>query len=87
MDGRLQFSLHSTSPKPPQGEIIIIVIIIIIMIIIIIIIIISGPDLWRYKTPTTKLILSFELILMSTLTWITEKELEREVKNKEDLIR
>ena len=80
MDGRLQFSLHSTSPKPPQGEIIIIVIIIII-------IIISGPDLWRYKTPTTKLILSFELILMSTLTWITEKELEREVKNKEDLIR
>ena len=84
MDGRLQFSLHSTSPKPPQGEIIIIVIIIIIMIIIIII---SGPDLWRYKTPTTKLILSFELILMSTLTWITEKELEREVKNKEDLIR
>ena len=81
MDGRLQFSLHSTSPKPPQGEIIIIVIIIII------IIIISGPDLWRYKTPTTKLILSFELILMSTLTWITEKELEREVKNKEDLIR
>ena len=84
MDGRLQFSLHSTSPKPPQGEIIIIVII---TIIIIIIIIISGPDLWRYKTPRTKLILTFELILMSTLTWITEKELEREVKNKEDLIR
>jgi len=77
VDGRLQFSLHSTSPKPSQSKIIIIIIIIII----------SGPDLWRYKTPTTKPILSFDLILMSTLTWITEKELEREVKNKEDVIR
>ena len=76
MDGRLQFSLHSTSPKPPQSKIIIIIITII-----------SGPYLWRNKTPTTKPILSFDLILMSTLTWITEKELEREVKKKEDLIR
>ena len=34
------------------------------------------------KIATTKLILSFDSILMSTLTWITEKELEREMKNK-----
>ena len=27
--------------------------------------------------------LSFDLISMSTLTWITEKELEREIKPKE----
>ena len=76
MDGRLQFSLHSTSPKPPQSKIIIIIIIVII------ITIISGPYLWRNKTPTTKPILSFDLILMSALTWITEKELEREVKKR-----
>ena len=30
--------------------------------------------------------LFFDLILMSRLTWITEKELEREVKNKGDKI-
>ena len=29
-------------------------------------------------------ILSFHLIVMSSLTWITEKELEREIKNKGD---
>ena len=32
------------------------------------------------KIATTKLILSFDSILMSTLTWITEKELERGIK-------
>ena len=43
---------------------------------------------FRYKTTTTtKTILSFDLILMSTLTWITEKELEREIKNKGDQFR
>ena len=39
------------------------------------------------KTPTTKPILSFDLILKSTLAWITEKELEPEIKNKEDQFR
>ena len=39
------------------------------------------------KATTTKPILCFELILMSTLTWITEKELEREIKNKGDQFR
>ena len=34
------------------------------------------------KIATTKLILSFDSILMSTLTWITEKELERGIKTK-----
>ena len=31
---------------------------------------------------TTKLVLSFDSILMSTLTWITEKELDRGIKNE-----
>ena len=35
------------------------------------------------KTTTTKPILYFDLILMSTLAWITEKELERKVENEE----
>ena len=36
------------------------------------------------KTTTTEPILSFDLILMSTLTWITEEELQREIRNKGD---
>ena len=38
----------------------------------------------RDNKRTTKPILSFDLILMSTLTWITEKELELEIRNKGD---
>ena len=38
------------------------------------------------KTTTTKPSLFFDLILMSRLTWKTEKELEREIKNKGDKI-
>ena len=37
---------------------------------------------FREKKKTTRPILSFKFILMSTLTCITEKELEREIKNK-----
>ena len=38
---------------------------------------------WSFSG-VTKLLLSFDIILMSTLTWITEKELERErLKTKE----
>ena len=36
----------------------------------------------RIPTKTTKPSLSFDQILMSTLTWITEKDLEREIKTK-----
>jgi len=36
------------------------------------------------KATTTKPILSFDLILKSTLMWITEKELEQEIENKAD---
>ena len=42
---------------------------------------------FREKKKTTRPILSFKFILMSTLTWITEKELEREIKNKGDQYR
>ena len=35
----------------------------------------------KTTTTTTKTILSFDLILMSPLTWITEKELKRAIKN------
>ena len=35
----------------------------------------------KAKTTTTKTILSFDLILRSPLTWITEKELKRAIKN------
>ena len=38
------------------------------------------------KKTTTKPSLFFDLILMSRLTWITEKELEREINDKEDKI-
>ena len=31
----------------------------------------------------SRLILSFDLFLIFTLTWITEEELEREIKNKQ----
>ena len=36
------------------------------------------------KVTTTKPILSFDLILISTLTWITEEELEREIKKTKE---
>ena len=36
------------------------------------------------KTNNKKMSLSFHLILMSTLTWITGKELEREINNNGD---
>ena len=42
---------------------------------------------FREKRKTTRPILSFKFILISTLTWITEKELEREIKNKGDQFR
>ena len=38
-------------------------------------------------TRTTKPSLSFDQILMTTLTWISEKDLEREMKNKGDQFR
>ena len=38
------------------------------------------------KKTTSKPSLFFDLILMSRLTWITEKELEREINDKEDKI-
>ena len=41
-----------------------------------------ATQTFREKTTTTKPILSFKLIF--TLTWITEKGLEREIKNKGD---
>ena len=41
----------------------------------------------RIPTKTTKPSLSFDQILMSALTWITEKDLEREIKNKGDQFR
>ena len=34
------------------------------------------------EAANTKVILSFDIILMSTLTWITEKETERETKKQ-----
>ena len=37
---------------------------------------------FRDKTTTTKPILYFDLILMSTLTWVTEKVLERDKKQR-----
>ena len=38
---------------------------------------------WSFSS-VTKLLLSFDIILMSTLRWITEKEIERErLKTKE----
>ena len=43
---------------------------------------VSLPGLLEIKTTTTNPILSFDLISMSTLTWTTEKELEREIKTK-----
>ena len=39
------------------------------------------------KTNTKKMSLSFHLSLMSTLTWITGKELEREINNNGDQFR
>ena len=36
------------------------------------------------KTNNKKMSLSFHLILMSTLPWITGKELEREINNNGD---
>ena len=47
---------------------------------------------FRYKkkkktTTTTKLVLSFDLMSMSKLTWMTEKELERQIKTKRDQFR
>ena len=42
---------------------------------------------FREKKKQGRSILSFNFILMSTLTWITEKELEREIKNKGDQYR
>ena len=33
---------------------------------------------WSFSS-VTKLILSFDIIFMSTLMWVTEKELEREI--------
>ena len=42
---------------------------------------------FKEKKKTTRPILSFKFILMSTLTWITEKELKREIKNKGDQYR
>ena len=45
------------------------------------------PRLLEGKKKTkTKPSLFFDLILMSRLTWITEKELEREINDKEDKI-
>ena len=46
---------------------------------------VNGIPSWTFrdKKTTTKSILYFDLILMSTLTWITKKKLERKVKNKE----
>ena len=41
----------------------------------------------KTTTTTVKPILSFDLLLMSTFTWITKKELEREIKNKGDQFR
>ena len=38
---------------------------------------------FKEKITTTKPIGSFDLILMSKLTWITEKELARDKKTKE----
>ena len=38
---------------------------------------------WSFSS-VTKLLLSFDIVLMSTLRWITEKEIERErLKTKE----
>ena len=45
---------------------------------------IATQSLRDNKITTTKPILSFDFILMSTLTWITEKELELEIRNKGD---
>ena len=44
-----------------------------------------ATQTFREKTTTRKPILSFKLIF--TLTWITEKELEREINNKGDQFR
>ena len=38
-------------------------------------------------TTTRKPILSFDSIVMSSLPWITKKELEREIKTKGDQLR
>ena len=42
---------------------------------------------FRDKKQLTKLILSFDFIFMSTLTWITKKAVEPEIKNKGDQFR
>ena len=42
----------------------------------------GHPNFQREKKTTTKPSLSFDWILMSTLTWITEKELERDIKKQ-----
>ena len=38
---------------------------------------------WSFSS-VTKLILSFDIIFMSTLMWITEKELEREIQKTKE---
>ena len=43
----------------------------------------GRPDFWKEKT-TTKSFFFSTLYLMFTLTWITEKELERVIENKRD---
>ena len=42
---------------------------------------------FRKKIKTLTRSPSFHLILMSTLTWITEKQLEREINNNGDKFR
>ena len=43
-----------------------------------------ATRIFREKNTTTKPSLFFDLILMSTLRWITEKELDPEIKNEGD---
>ena len=46
-----------------------------------------ATRIFREKKTTTKPSLFFDLILMSILRWITEKELELEIKNEGDQFR